>query len=609
LFFLCGCFEKWLISMVVCPSCSFANSADTFFCGKCRLYLKPVGSYELLAEVGQGGFAVVYKARHRETGEYAAIKVLRRELTQREDMTTRFMREAQILIELDNPYIARCYEYGDLRDQELGLYLVMEWCEGTTLYEAIQQQPKQRFAPAKARAICSQILLGLEHIHERGIVHRDLKPGNIMLLTDTMGTQIKLLDFGVAWVDGESLTQSGMIIGSLMFMSPEQIRAKKELYGPATDLYAVGLLLSWMLTGAHPYGEFTGEAMALQHIKETPSSLSSLCPGVSWSRGLEALVAKSLAKKAKKRFGSARDMLNELQRVAFPDLATEETLPLVSMGDGDVSPFDDTGVAHQSVQPFVPSPPIPSSREPHSEWAFGVGGTAPETESGHSAVLGEREGVSARRGTLGASRWKWGALVTLLLIGAWWGLSMQWEPSTPAASDASVSTTRREMPDLRATSLPERAGQVMEGSNKDGVPEWLKQLVFAWRTSWQSLAKSRQHPEAFKRFQMLYDAEFQNVSTRETRTSQLARMRREARRCAWLRVRTSHYLLQGSTKDEAYIQFRQKWVCSTIKTDSPDSDDVQGEILVKEGIKILRWRRTPSGQWRIWRTFWYPQTR
>jgi serine/threonine-protein kinase len=297
--------------MLPCVSCSFPNYENARLCGYCGLYLKPIGDYTLLERIGIGGFAEVYRAVNRYTGHPAAIKFLHRKLLNDREIEQRFLREVEILRDLHSPNIVQIYDFGVLED--IGLYLVMEWIDGETLDVYVQRHPDQRLNQTEALRLFSQLLYGLSRIHERRVVHRDLKPKNFMVVQEQGQAVLKILDFGIAWMAGrQALTERGMFVGSTYFMSPEQFRAQKELFGPSTDLYVAGLLLTWMLTGKHIFTGSSIKELAVQHCYSMPPMLSELCPEEQFLPSLESVVTYALQKEPNRRFQTALDFLEAL---------------------------------------------------------------------------------------------------------------------------------------------------------------------------------------------------------------------------------------------------------------------------------------------------------
>lgn len=337
--------------MFPCPSCCFPNSEQARLCGHCGLYLKPIGDYVLSGRIGTGGFAEVYRATNRYTGHSAAIKLLHRKLSDDKEVEQRFLREVEILKELRSPNVVQIYDYGILED--LGLYLVMEWIDGTTLDVYLREQPHKRIAFQEVIPLFSQLLYGLSHIHEHQVVHRDLKPKNFMVVREKEKQILKILDFGIAWVSGgQDLTERGMFVGSTYFMAPEQFKAQKEYFGPSTDLYVAGQLLVWMLTGKHVFTANTLQALAIRHCVEPPPLLAQLNPQVPFAAELESVVSKALQKKAADRFPNAMEFLAAFQKVIPLQIRTQQSADLAW---ADTQPCKATAVPHTpSMQPNFP---------------------------------------------------------------------------------------------------------------------------------------------------------------------------------------------------------------------------------------------------------------
>jgi len=339
---------------MLCPSCSFQNSSESYFCGRCGLHLLPVGDYLLTKTIGKGGFARVYRAKNRFTEQPAAVKIIHSELSEKPRVRQRFEREAEVLRNLHSPHIVQIYDYGVL--DEHGPYLVMEWLQGHSLQQLMDQKPHKRFSMDEAIRLTSQLLYGLHHIHEKDIIHRDLKPQNLFVIEQQGQSTLKILDFGLAWVEGEEhLTKTGTVVGSSLFMSPEQFTSNKGDYGPWTDLYAAGLILFWMLTGKYAFpGDTVGE-QALQHLSKPVPRLQDACPGLAFPPHLDKIIAYALRKNPSKRFQSAKDFLEAFQH---PD-QLEEIPSEESAYQAEVSIWQ------------TPSRPITPNRKPSLPPAFG----------------------------------------------------------------------------------------------------------------------------------------------------------------------------------------------------------------------------------------------
>lgn len=259
------------------------------------------GRYILGERLGGGGTAFVYKGRDSLLNRTVAIKVLNTQLTADGDFVAKFRREAQAAASLSNPYIVGVYDVG--QDDDV-YYIVMEYVEGKTLKEFIAAEGP--FTLEIVVDIAMQIAEALRHAHQHGVVHRDIKPHNILITRDG---QAKVTDFGIARATTTStLTQSGSLMGSVHYMSPEQARGGYT--NERSDIYSLGVVMYEMLTGVVP---FTGDnvvSIGLKHLQENPRPIKEQRPEVS--PGLEKIVAKAMCKEQGKRYQSITEMIRDL---------------------------------------------------------------------------------------------------------------------------------------------------------------------------------------------------------------------------------------------------------------------------------------------------------
>jgi serine/threonine-protein kinase len=209
------------------------------------------GRYELIGHLATGGMGAVFRARHVHLRKEVAVKVLRPELSAAPDLVERFRREAEIASTIEHDNLVRVTDFG--RSEEGLLFLTMELLNGESLFEALRRE--HVLPPPRAVGLLWQICAGLQAAHEHGVVHRDLKPENVFLATTASGREVvKLLDFGIAKFSsarGESATQSGIVVGTPEYLSPEQ--AMGLAVDARADLYTVGLIAFRMLSGHHPF--------------------------------------------------------------------------------------------------------------------------------------------------------------------------------------------------------------------------------------------------------------------------------------------------------------------------------------------------------------------
>jgi serine/threonine-protein kinase len=276
--------------------------------------------YELLGQIGEGGAAIVYRARDLRLDRVVALKVLREAFGGDSEFQRRFQREARIAASLNHPNIVDVYDFGQT---DRTYYIAMEYLEGGNLKDRIRRAG--RLPTAEARDVAQQVLSALAAAHARGLVHRDVKPQNVLL--DGTGTA-KLTDFGIAHgPDAVEMTQVGMTIGTAAYIAPEQ--ATGGVVGPATDVYGAGILLYEMLTGRPPFEGGTPFEVAYRQVNEPVPRPSSLAAGVP--PDVEAIALKALEKDPLDRFGSAEEMSQALSRGFAVDVGTTQPMQTVRM--------------------------------------------------------------------------------------------------------------------------------------------------------------------------------------------------------------------------------------------------------------------------------------
>jgi hypothetical protein len=264
-----------------------------------------IGPYEVVRVLGEGAMGIVYEAVQPNPRRRVALKVLRRERGADAQGLERFTREAAVLARLAHPGIATIHEAGRLPDGTA--YLVMELVEGLTLLAHAREKGLDRGGRVE---LVQRVCMAVQHAHARGVVHRDLKPSNV--LVEDSGRP-KVLDFGLARLTGaEGGTLSGSVLGTPAYMSPEQARGVGA--GPASDVYALGVMLHELLTGALPI-EVAGATLveAVRRVaSDPPRRPASLVPGIE--RGLEAVLLRCLEKDPARRYADAGALADELGR-------------------------------------------------------------------------------------------------------------------------------------------------------------------------------------------------------------------------------------------------------------------------------------------------------
>lgn len=260
-----------------------------------------IGNYQIQHKIASGGFGAVYYAKHSFLQQVYAIKILHLHHHQH-DIIERFKQEANILAQMSHPNVVRMFDFGTLPN--VGLYMVMEYLEGTTLYECILQ--RETFGLNRICQLCEQICGVLSYVCAMGIVHRDLKPGNIFLCHNgTPQENVKLIDFGIASIlySENQLTQAGSFVGTAKYGSPEQIRGSKQL-DVRSDLYSLGVVLYRLLTGREPFLIHNKSlySVIFQHLNTPPPPLAETYPEQPWAQELEAFFQKCLAKQPEERY-------------------------------------------------------------------------------------------------------------------------------------------------------------------------------------------------------------------------------------------------------------------------------------------------------------------
>ena len=270
-----------------------------------RFLGRVLSHYRLEEQLGTGAMGVLYRATDLKLGRSVAIKFLARHLVADETAKNRFAREARAASALDHPNIGAIH---DIAEHDGELFIVMALYQGETLKQRLEKGP---LAVDEAVGILRQMTLGLDAAHRAGIVHRDIKPANVFVTSD--GT-VKILDFGLAKLaseaQGQTMTQAGQTMGTLLYMSPEQLRG--EPVDQRSDLWSLGVLAYEMVAGFSPFRAATSAATAVRILNDEPPSLTSV-PGIPGS--LAELIARLLRKDPADRLKTAKDLGDDLQRL------------------------------------------------------------------------------------------------------------------------------------------------------------------------------------------------------------------------------------------------------------------------------------------------------
>ncbi|NTU70629.1 MAG: Stk1 family PASTA domain-containing Ser/Thr kinase [Coriobacteriia bacterium] len=259
--------------------------------------------YRATEKIGSGGMADVYKAVDEVLGRTVAVKVMHPRYASDPNFTQRFRQEAQAAANLVSPNIVNMYDWGQDTDT---YYIVMEYVRGTDLKSIIEQ--KGALPSRTVAEIGAQVCSALTAAHGYDIIHRDIKPHNIMVQPD--GT-VKVMDFGIARAGNSTMTQTGSVLGTAHYVSPEQAQGRP--LNSASDLYSLGVVLYEAATGNVPFDADTPVAVALKQVNETATRPSALNPDID--RSLESIIVRAMAKSTDDRYTTAEEMRRDLLRV------------------------------------------------------------------------------------------------------------------------------------------------------------------------------------------------------------------------------------------------------------------------------------------------------
>ncbi|MCX6570460.1 MAG: protein kinase [Candidatus Aminicenantes bacterium] len=308
-----------------CPKCRSENPDSTNFCGTCGGPLGALSSatktletptrrpipgivfaerYEVLEELGKGGMGVVYRVRDKKLDEEMALKVLKPEIAAQRETVERFMNELKFARRIAHRNVCKMY---DLNEGEKILFITMEYVKGQDLKSLIRERGK--FTEKAALDTAKQVCEGLAEAHALGVIHRDLKPQNIMM--DEKGTA-KVMDFGIARsIEAPGMTQTGMMIGTPDYISPEQAEGEKA--DQRSDIYSLGTILYEMVTGNVPFRGDTALSVAIKHKTQAPHDPRKLNPQLTEDMG--RLILKCMEKDPGRRYQTAKEVLADLDRI------------------------------------------------------------------------------------------------------------------------------------------------------------------------------------------------------------------------------------------------------------------------------------------------------
>lgn len=284
------------------------------------------GRYEIQSTLGGGGMAVVYKATDLVLDRQVAIKVMNDSLKNNREFVQRFIREAKAAGSLSHPNVVNIFDIGR---EETTYYMVMEYVEGITLAEYVAK--KGSLMSDEAVEIVMQVCDGLTHAHQNGIIHRDIKTQNIMRAVDG---RYKVTDFGISFVSNmtSSLTQTGTVMGSAHYLSPEQASGQKVTY--TSDLYAVGVLLYFLVTGRFPFDGESSVAIAVKHLQAQLPDPREFNPLIS--EELCNVIQKTMAKDPAERYQTAAELKLALKAL-LSGLTKANSQPAYHFGQSEES--------------------------------------------------------------------------------------------------------------------------------------------------------------------------------------------------------------------------------------------------------------------------------
>ncbi len=283
--------------------------------------------YDHFEEIGTGGMGTVYRARHTSTGDIHALKTLRMNQArpeEREELRARFAREARLAMNFDHPQLVKVYDFFSYGDND---YLAMEYLEGDTLKNHLAGRlirSGQHVIPFMIQA-CE----GLQYAHDQGIIHRDIKPDN--LFVTQKNNTLKIMDFGIARQNNAeqflSHTQPGLMLGTLNYMSPEQLQDTANV-DPRTDIFSLGVVMYELFTGVQPFAQASMGQTMLSILSENPASPHTLNPRLP--QALSEIIEKCLSKRRGQRYQCARDLSNALREIE----ASQTPLPSIKTASG-----------------------------------------------------------------------------------------------------------------------------------------------------------------------------------------------------------------------------------------------------------------------------------
>lgn len=416
-----------------------------------------LGNYVLLERLGEGGMGQVFKARNWKLGRIVALKLIRKDLLANAVVVSRFRREIEATAQLDHPHLIRAFDADQTDD---GLFIVMEYVEGVDLLRLVKE--KGPLPPARACDYIRQAALGLQHAHEKGLIHRDIKPPNLLL--DTQSDTIKILDLGLARLQEASegpvqgmaqpsLTQMGVIVGTVDFIAPEQAKNSRKVDCRA-DLYAIGGTFHYLLTGRPPYPGGSPTEKLIKH------AMDPLPPLAEAPAPVRAVVHRLLAKRPEDRFATAAELAQALEELlAHPEklqsrVASElpNTVPLLQLPPAPVRAMQPTALdaVPERTKDSRMMPRVPKKTP------TGRAKTTPErpTPPPRPALAPETLSLAPPRARPAEKKRRRGLVITLVLLGALAVAVPFFVPPASSKGEPSSSGDKRSVEDKKDLPKP-----------------------------------------------------------------------------------------------------------------------------------------------------------
>ncbi|WP_368504025.1 Stk1 family PASTA domain-containing Ser/Thr kinase [Alkalihalophilus sp. As8PL] len=323
------------------------------------------GRYQILETIGGGGMANVYKALDVILDRHVAVKVLQPQFSEDEQFIKRFRREAQAATSLNHPNVVNIFDVGEEGNT---YYIVMEYVEGLTLKELIQQQGTLQVD--QVLDLLKQMMAAIAHAHANQIIHRDIKPHNILVGRDGVA---KVTDFGIARaISSATITHTNSVMGSVHYLSPEQARGGHITY--RSDIYSLGIVLFEMVTGTLPFKGDTAVSIAIKHLQNEVPSAKALVPDLPQS--IENVIRKATIKDPQKRYPSIHEMEEDVETVLDPARINEpvfyandveedmtKAIPIIKDDQVNEDDVDKTIEVRSEERTIPPAPIVPTNEE------------------------------------------------------------------------------------------------------------------------------------------------------------------------------------------------------------------------------------------------------